>query len=59
MSKEPKVRQKREAKLWEAFLPILALIIFLYIGLVIFVGDAHIPLVMATAVAVFVAIFQL
>ena len=59
MSKEPKVRQKREAKLWEAFLPILALIIFLYIGLVIFGADAHIPLVMASAVAVFVAIFQL
>lgn len=59
MSKEPKVRQKREAKLWEAFLPIIALIIALYIGLVIFGSDPHVPLVIASAIAVFVAVFQL
>lgn len=59
MSKEPKVRQKRQARLWEAFLPIAALIIVLYIGLVIYGTDAHVPLVIASAVAVFVAIFQL
>lgn len=59
MSKEPKVRHKKQAQLWEAFLPILALIIFLYVGLVIFGSDAHVPLVLASAVAVAVAVFRL
>ncbi|MGB5824347.1 MAG: Na+/H+ antiporter NhaC [Proteocatella sp.] len=59
MSKEPKVKQKRQPKLWEAFTPIIALIILLYVGLVIYGADAHVPLVIASAIAVGVAIFRL
>ena len=59
MSKEPKVRQKKQAQLWEAALPIIALILFLYVGLVIFGADAHVPLVLASTVAVIVAVFRL
>jgi len=59
MSKEPKVRQKRQAKLWEAFIPIIVLIIVLYVGLVIYEAAPHVPLVIASAVAVFVAVLQL
>lgn len=59
MSKEPKVRQKKQAQLWEASLPILALVILLYFGLVVFEANAQVPLVIASAIAVIVAVFRL
>lgn len=59
MSKEPKVREKRQPQLWEAFLPILALVILLYVGLVVYGASAQVPLVIASVIAVIVAVFRL
>lgn len=59
MKNEKKVKNKRQATLLEACIPIVALIIVLYVGLVIFGSDPHIPLVLASLVAVTVAITML
>lgn len=59
MKNEKKVRTKRQATLLEACIPIVALIIVLYVGLVIFGSDPHIPLVLASLVAVTVAVTML
>ncbi len=59
MKNEKKVKNKRQATLLEACIPIVALIILLYVGLVIFGSDPHIPLVLASLVAVTVAVTML
>lgn len=59
MKNEKKAKTKRQATLLEAFIPIVALIIVLYVGLVIFGSDPHVPLILASLVAVTVAITML
>lgn len=59
MSKEPKAREKRQPHLWEAFLPIIALVFLLYVGLVVYGASAQVPLVIASVIAVIVAVSRL
>lgn len=59
MSEGSKKRTKKEATLIISLIPIVALILFLYFGVVKFKQDPHIPLVAGSCVAVAVAIFML
>ncbi|MDO4711131.1 MAG: Na+/H+ antiporter NhaC [Peptostreptococcaceae bacterium] len=59
MSEGIKKRTKKEPTLGIALIPIVALMVFLYVGLVVFEQDPHIPLVAGSCVAVAVAIFML
>ena len=53
------MKKKREATLFHAFVPILALIAALSVSIIIFEADPHIPLIIAVIVAAVVAIFSL
>ena len=50
---------KKEARLTHAFIPIIALIISLAVGILVFEADPHIPLLIAIIVASLVAILSL
>ncbi|MGE5632448.1 MAG: Na+/H+ antiporter NhaC [Caulobacteraceae bacterium] len=57
-----KVKEKREAKLWEALIPVVITIgLLMYSVLPIFGvgGDVHIPLILGATVAVIVAVYRL
>lgn len=59
MAKENTPKVKKKATLLDALIPIIVLIIVLYIGLVVYKSDAHIPLVIAAISAALVAILRL
>ena len=56
---EKKQREKKQATLGIALIPILALIVFLYFGISVYGQDPHIPLVGGSIVAVIVAVYVL
>lgn len=56
---EKKQREKKQATLGIALIPIVCLIVFLYVGISIFEQDPHIPLVGGSIVAVIVAVYVL
>ncbi len=59
MSEGAKTKTIKKPTLGVALIPILALIVFLYVGVVKFEQDPHIPLVMGSCVAVAVAVLML
>ena len=59
MSEGKKTKVLKKPTLFVALIPIIALIAFLYVGVVLYEQDPHIPLVMGSCVAVAVAVFML
>ena len=53
------MKTKKEARLLHAFIPIIALIVSLSVGILVFEADPHIPLLIAIIVASLVAIISL
>ncbi|SCY40945.1 Na+/H+ antiporter NhaC [Alkaliphilus peptidifermentans] len=53
------IKPKKEATLLHALIPILFLVVVLFITIVVFEQDPHIPLIMSTIVAGLVAVFML
>lgn len=56
---EGKKRIKKQATLGISLIPVIALMVFLYVGVVMLKEDPHIPLVAGSCVAVAVAVFLL
>ncbi|MEG0773308.1 Na+/H+ antiporter NhaC [Clostridium sp.] len=50
------MKEIRKPKMWEALIPILALIISLSVGIMVYDASPHIPLVLATVIAVIMAL---
>jgi len=53
------MKTKKEATLGHAFIPIIVLMVVLSVSILVFGADPHIPLLVASIVAAFVAIFGL
>lgn len=53
---ESQDQEGRQARLWEALLPVATLIIFLALNIKLYGGEPHIPLVLGTVVAAIVGI---
>ncbi len=48
-------KQPRMPKVWEALIPVVAIMVFMIVGTVSWGMDPHIPLVLACVVTAFVA----
>ena len=48
-------KQPRMPKVWEALIPVAAIMVFMIVGTVVWGMDPHIPLVLACVVTAFVA----
>ena len=48
-------KQPRMPKVWEALIPVIAIMVFMIVGTVVWGMDPHIPLVLACVVTAFVA----
>ena len=57
MSKVP--RERKEATLGISFIPVIALVASLSVAVIVFEQDAHVPILIGSAVGVLIAVFHL